>query len=121
MTTSSDVLMGSRDCESEAWGGDADVVFDADVMRQQAAELDAELEQVRFSGRSRDGAVTAVVTGHGRLFDLTVSPAVLRSSHPQIIGPDVVEAVSAARRAAAGVSVAKMCAVLDLKPGASHP
>ncbi|WIY05119.1 YbaB/EbfC family nucleoid-associated protein [Amycolatopsis mongoliensis] len=89
------------------------MVFNADVMRRQADELDAELEQVRFTGQSRDGAVTAVVSGHGRLIDLRISAAVMRGAHPQTVGPDVVEAVSAARRAAAGPALAKMRAVLD--------
>jgi DNA-binding protein YbaB len=82
-------------------------------MRHQAGELDAELEQVRFTRQSRDGAVTAVVSGHGRLVDLKISAAVMRGAHPQAVGPDVVEAVSAARRAAAGIAVVKVRAVLD--------
>ena len=89
------------------------MVFNADVMRRQAGELDAELGQARFTGQSRDGAVTAVVSGHGRLIDLRISAAVMRGAHPQTVGPDVVEAVSAARRAAAGPALAKMRAVLD--------
>ncbi len=89
------------------------MVFNADVMRRQAGELDAELEQVRFTGQSRDGAVTAVVSGHGCLIDLRISATVMRGAHPQTVGPDVVEAVSAARRAAAGPALAKMRAVLD--------
>ncbi len=89
------------------------MVFNADVMRRQAGELDAELEQARFTGHSRDRAVTAVVSGHGRLIDLKISAAVMRGAHPQTVGPDVVEAVSAARRAACGPAFAKMHAVLD--------
>ncbi|MEV4049589.1 YbaB/EbfC family nucleoid-associated protein [Amycolatopsis sp. NPDC049688] len=89
------------------------MVFNADVMRRQADELDAELEQARFTGQSRDGAVTALVSGHGRLIDLRISAAVMRGAHPQAMGPHVVEAVSAARRAAAGPALAKMRAVLD--------
>jgi DNA-binding protein YbaB len=96
------------------------VVFNSDVMRHQAGELDAELEQVRFTGQSRDGAVTAVVSGHGRLVDLKISAALMRGAHPQAVGPDVVEAVSAARRAAAGVAIVKMRAVLD-KDQEWHP
>jgi DNA-binding protein YbaB len=105
---------------SGAWGGDADVVFNADVMRHQAAELDAELEQARFTGQSRDGTVTAVVSGHGRLVDLTISAAVMRGAHPQAVGPDVVEAVTAARRAAVGPALVKMRTVLD-KDQEWHP
>jgi DNA-binding protein YbaB len=99
--------------ESGAWGGDADVVFDADVMRYQAGQLDDELKQARFSGQSRDGAVTAVVSGHGRLLDLSISQSVMRGAHPQVVGSDVVAAVVAARQKAAAVAVPKMRAVLD--------
>lgn len=89
------------------------MVFNADVMRRQAAELDEELEHVRFTGRSRDGAVTVVVSGHGRLVDLTIGTQLMHGAHPQAVGPDVVEAVSAARRSAAGIAIAKMRSVLD--------
>jgi len=105
---------------SGAWGGDADVVFNADVMRHQAAELDEELEHVRFSGRSHDGAVTAVVSGRGQVMDLTISASAMRGSHPQVVGPDVVEAVAAARRQASTVAMVKMRAVFD-KDQVWHP
>jgi DNA-binding protein YbaB len=98
---------------SGAWGGDADVVFNADVMRQQAEQLDEELEHIRFSGQSRDGTVTAVVSGRGRLMDLKITESVLRGAHPQVVAAGVVEAVAAVRRQAATVAVAKMRAVFD--------
>ncbi|WP_326948230.1 YbaB/EbfC family nucleoid-associated protein [Amycolatopsis sp. NBC_01307] len=82
-------------------------------MRRQAAELDEELRRVRFTGQSRDGAVTAAVSGHGRLLDLKISTAAMRGAHPHTVGPDVVEAVAAARRQATTVATAKMRAVLD--------
>jgi DNA-binding protein YbaB len=100
-------------CVSGTWGGDTDVVLNADTMRQQAAELDEELERVRFTGQSRDGAVTVAVSGHGRLMDLKISAAAVRGAHPHTVGPDVVEAVAAARRQASTVATAKMRAVLD--------
>lgn len=89
------------------------MVFNADVMRRQAAELDEELDRVRFTGQSRDNAVTAVVSGHGRLRDLKISAAAMRGAHPHTVGPDVVEAVAAARRQAGTVATAKIRAVLD--------
>nr|WP_246481210.1 YbaB/EbfC family nucleoid-associated protein [Amycolatopsis umgeniensis] len=82
-------------------------------LRQQAGELDVELEQARFTGQSADGVASAVVTGQGRLVDLTIADHVIRSSHPQRLGPAVLEAVSVARRAAAQVGVAKVRAVVD--------
>jgi DNA-binding protein YbaB len=100
-------------CVSGTWGGDTDVVFNADVMRRQAAELDEELDRVRYTGQSRDGAVTAAVSGHGRLMDLKISATAMRGAHPHTAGPDVVEAVAAARRQASTVATAKMRAVLD--------
>lgn len=89
------------------------MVFNADMMRRQAAELDEELERVRFTGQSRDSAVTATVSGHGRLLDLKISTAAMRGAHPHTVGPDVVEAVAAARRQASTVATAKVRAVLD--------
>lgn len=61
------VVAASSGALSGAWGGDADVVFNADVMRRQADELDAELERARFTGQSRDRAVTALVSGQAVL------------------------------------------------------
>ncbi|MFI9452576.1 YbaB/EbfC family nucleoid-associated protein [Amycolatopsis sp. NPDC052450] len=82
-------------------------------LRQQAGELDAELEQARYTGRSADGFASAVVTGQGKLVDLTIADHVIRSTHPQRLGLAVLEAVSAARREAAQVGVVKMRAVVD--------
>lgn len=95
------------------WGGDAGVSLNVAKLQQQAAELDAELGQARYVGRSTDGVASAVVTGQGKLVDLTIADHVIRSSHPQRVGPAVMEAVSAARREASKVSVGKMRAVVD--------
>jgi DNA-binding protein YbaB len=89
------------------------VVFNAEKMRQQAAALDDELGQVRFTRQSRDGAVTAVVSGRGQLLDLKISNQVMRGVHPHVVGADVVEAVTAARRHAAAVARPKARAVFD--------
>ncbi|WP_244211036.1 YbaB/EbfC family nucleoid-associated protein [Amycolatopsis kentuckyensis] len=89
------------------------MVFNAEVMRRQAGQLDEELALARFSGQSRDGEVTAVVSGHGRILDLSISQSVMRGAHPQVVGSDVEEAVVAARRKAAAVAGPKMRAVLD--------
>lgn len=87
--------------------------FNVAKMLQQAAELDAELERARFSGKSKDGLATAVVTGQSNLIDLKIADEAIRSAHPEEIGPAVVEAVAAARRAAGEVGIVKMRAVLD--------
>lgn len=89
------------------------MVFNAEKMRQQAAALDDELGRARFSRQSRDGAVTAVVSGRGQLVDLKISDQAMRGAHPQVVGPDVVEAVTAARRQAAAVALTKARAVFD--------
>ncbi|GAA4529386.1 YbaB/EbfC family nucleoid-associated protein [Amycolatopsis samaneae] len=87
--------------------------LDVAKLERQAAELDAELARSRFSGRSADGVATAMVTGQGRLVGLTIADHALRGAHPQAVGPAVVEAVNAARRAAAAVGGPKLSAVLD--------
>lgn len=87
--------------------------FNVAKMQQQAAELDAELAQARYSGQSKDRLATAVVTGQGNLIDLKIVEQAIHSAHPEEIGPAVVEAVTAARRAAGEVSFVKMRAVLD--------
>ncbi|WP_086682498.1 YbaB/EbfC family nucleoid-associated protein [Amycolatopsis pretoriensis] len=82
-------------------------------MRQQATALDDELGRARFTRQSRDGAVTAVVSGRGQLVDLKISDQAMRGAHPQVVGPDVVEAVTAARRQAAAIALTKARAVFD--------
>ncbi|WP_410655227.1 YbaB/EbfC family nucleoid-associated protein [Amycolatopsis sp. lyj-112] len=82
-------------------------------LRQQAGELDVELEQARYTGRSADGIASAMVTGQGKLVDLTIADHVIRSTHPQRLGPAVLEAVSEARRGASQAGVAKVRAVVD--------
>ncbi|KZB79562.1 YbaB/EbfC family nucleoid-associated protein [Amycolatopsis regifaucium] len=70
----------------------------------KAAEFErlaAEHAEERFSGRSDSGLVEAEVDGDGRLTDLDVSAEALRQAYPQNIGPDTIEAIAAARAAAA--------------------
>jgi DNA-binding protein YbaB len=74
-----------------------------DWYEQKSAELAtivAELADRRFTGTSRSGFVTAVVTGDGDLVDLTVHSGALRQAHPQTVGPDAVEAIGLARAGA---------------------
>ena len=94
--------------------------FNVAKMQQQAAELDAELARARYTGKSKDELATAVVTGQGNLIDLKIADRAIRGAHPEEIGPAVVEAVAAARRAASQVSFVKMRAVLD-KDQEWHP
>ncbi|HEV7979134.1 YbaB/EbfC family nucleoid-associated protein [Amycolatopsis sp.] len=80
-----------------------------------AAELErvtAEQARERFTGRSRSDFVSAEVDGTGKLLDLDVSPEALRQSYPQNIGPDTIEAIHAARAAAANAGQAKVDEIL---------
>ncbi|MEU3624678.1 hypothetical protein BS329_00265 [Amycolatopsis coloradensis] len=83
----------------------------ADELRLRAEELDAELGRNRYPGRSHDGLAFAVVTGQGRLIGLLLADHATGIPHPQLAGPAVVEAVHAARKAAAEVSLVKMRAM----------
>ncbi len=83
----------------------------SDELRHRAEELDVELEQSRHPGRSPDGLALAVVTGQGRLVGLLLADHATGIPHPQRTGPAVVEAVRAARQAAAQVSLVKIRAV----------
>ncbi|WP_414937396.1 YbaB/EbfC family DNA-binding protein [Amycolatopsis sp. cmx-11-51] len=86
--------------------------WNADELRHLAGELDAELARGRHPGRSHDGLALAVVSGQGRLVGLLLADHATGIPHPQLAGPAVVEAVHAARTAAAEVSLVKMRAVL---------
>lgn len=86
--------------------------WNADELRHRAGELDAELARSRYPGRSHDGLALAVVSGQGRLVGLLLADHATGIPHPQLAGPAVVEAVHAARTAAAEVSLVKMRAVL---------
>jgi DNA-binding protein YbaB len=87
--------------------------LDMTKLTEQAAELDAELSADRFVARSSDGLATATVSGQGELVGLAIAPNAIRGAHPQEIGPAVLDAVTAARRQASSVSLAKLNAVLD--------
>jgi len=87
--------------------------LDMTKLTEQAAELDAELSADRFVARSGNGLATATVSGQGELLGLAIAPNAIRGAHPQEIGPAVLDAVTAARRQASSVSLAKLGAVLD--------
>jgi DNA-binding protein YbaB len=79
---------------------------------EELERLTGEQTSERFTGRSRSDFVTAEVDGTGKLLDLDVSPEALRQSYPQNIGPDTIEAIHAARAAAAGAGQAKVDDIL---------
>lgn len=69
------------------------------------AELDAlnaRLTAERHEAASPGGAVHAEVDGHGELVAVRLAPGTLRTSrHPHLLGGEIVQAVAAARAAAA--------------------
>lgn len=67
---------------------------------ERIEELQRELADERVAWRSEDGLYHVAVDGNGRLLDLDIAAPALRSPHPERIGPAVVAAVGAARRAA---------------------
>ncbi len=87
--------------------------------RRRLVELDAELAELRFRGVSRDNSVTAIVDGRGAIVEIVVRDAALRSAHPELVGPAVVEAVNQAR---AGAGQRANAAVQEvLHPGSTAP
>jgi DNA-binding protein YbaB len=66
-------------------------------VQQKLTELAEGLGERRARGTSRDGNVTATVDGNGRIVDIVVRDEAVRSSHPEMIGPGVVEAIGLAR------------------------
>lgn len=90
------------------------------VKRQQRlAEVDAELATQRFRGASRDNTTTAIVNGRGDIFEIVIRDDALRSSHPELVGPAVVEALTQARIAAGLHARAEVLAVTH--PGTPVP
>lgn len=77
---------------------------DLTEVRARLGELDENLHGQRFSGGSRDGAVHATSDGHGALIDLRIDDRVLRSGHPELIGPAIVDAITACRQQAFAAS-----------------
>lgn len=77
---------------------------DLTEVRARLGELDENLNGQRFGGGSRDGAVHATSDGHGALIDLWVDDRVLRSGHPELIGPAIIDAIATCRRQALAAS-----------------
>ncbi|WP_409185961.1 YbaB/EbfC family nucleoid-associated protein [Amycolatopsis sp. VS8301801F10] len=85
---------------------------DVAARQRRLADLDAELAGQRFRGASRDSSVTATVNGRGEIVDIVVRDDALRSPHPELVGPAVVEAVNRARTEAGQHARAAVSAVL---------
>lgn len=61
------------------------------------AEFDSALVTQRHRAHSRDRSVEATVDGKGQLVDLKIDERALHGPHRELIGPAIVEAVSAGR------------------------
>lgn len=74
---------------------------DVDAKLDQVRDLTAELRANRFE--ATDGDARAVVDGQGTLVDLHIDDDAVgpRVAHPGLLGTQIVEAVRAARQAAA--------------------
>ncbi|ATY13533.1 hypothetical protein CU254_26225 [Amycolatopsis sp. AA4] len=96
---------------------------DVAARQRRLADLDAEFAGQRFRGVSRDSSVTATVDGRGEIVEIVVRDDALRSPHPELVGPAVVEAVNRARAAAGQHARAAVSAVLhpDAPPPAAPP
>ncbi|UKD51097.1 YbaB/EbfC family nucleoid-associated protein [Amycolatopsis sp. FU40] len=96
---------------------------DVAARQRRLADLDAELAGQRFRGASRDSSVTATVNGRGEIVDIVVRDDALRSPHPELVGPAVVEAVNRARTEAGQHARAAVSAVVhpDAPPPAAPP
>lgn len=73
-------------------------------LREALAELEDHLARLRFTGRSGDRLVSAVVDGQRTLLDIVVDDRALRGGFPEHIGRSVTQAVTAARQQAGEVS-----------------
>ncbi|MET8997099.1 YbaB/EbfC family nucleoid-associated protein [Amycolatopsis sp. NPDC004169] len=85
-------------------------------MQQQAGELDTKLAAARYTARSGDQLVTAVVTGQGKLLDLRIEDRALHGAHAQRLGLSIVEAVRGARAAASASALPQLNALFGKPP-----
>lgn len=85
---------------------------DVDATLAEVRARTAELSQRRFEATA--GHVLAVVDGQGRLVDLRIDDDAVgpRVAHPGLLGNEIVEAVTAARGAAADENARSLHTVL---------
>jgi DNA-binding YbaB/EbfC family protein len=80
----------------------------AQKMQQQLVAAQAELADLRVSGSSGGGLVTAVVSGSGELLDLTIDPKAVDPSDTETLADLILAAVRDASEAAAAAQEQKM-------------
>jgi DNA-binding YbaB/EbfC family protein len=97
---------------------------DMQKLLKQAQQMQAEMEKVqevlaeqRFEATSGGGVVTAVVTGDGKVAEVTIDPSVLDPEDPEIVGDLVIAAVNQALEAAQAATTAAMGGAAGLDVG----
>ncbi len=97
---------------------------DMQKLLQQAQKMQAEMQKAqeqlaeqRFEATSGGGVVKAVVTGDGKLAEVTVDPSVLDPDDPEMVGDLVVAAVNQALEQAQEATTAAMGGAAGLDMG----
>lgn len=88
-------------------------------LRVALAELDDHLTRLRFTGRSRDRSVSAVVNGQSALLEVVVDDEAPQGRFPERIGQAITEAVTSARTRSGGEAARLVAQTLD--PGRADP
>lgn len=88
---------------------------DMQKLLQQAQQMQAEMEKVqealaeqRFEATAGGGVVTAVVSGDGKVVEVTIDPSVLDPDDPEMTGDLVVAAINQALEQAQTATSAAM-------------
>ncbi len=90
----------------------------AQQMQAQVAKAQEELATAEFEGTAGGGAVTAKVTGDGKLVSVVFNePSVLDPDDPELVGDVVVAAVNQALAAAQEAAAAAMSGAAGLDLG----
>lgn len=86
---------------------------DEQELREALTELDNQLTSLRFTGRSHDRTVSAVVDGRCALRDLVIDETAMRGRFPEQIGQSITQAVLDARQQAGEESTKLLEQTLD--------
>jgi len=77
-------------------------------MQARMAEVQAELEELRVTGTSGGGMVTATLNGKQELLEIKIDPQVIDPADKEMLEELVVAAVSQAREKAAELQQSKL-------------
>ena len=80
-------------------------------MQARMAEVQAELEELRVTGTSGGGMVTATLNGKQELLEIKIDPQVIDPADREMLEELVVAAVSQAREKAAELQQSKLAEV----------